>query len=284
MARPPGSTVVAVALVAGSAALVSFLLGQGLDRANLWAGVLALLLTIAGALARAWSGWVSPRPPDGGRRLPTVTGVPAGGPDRPARDPDGPAGDRHRSDGGPSRDTAGRVAGLFGAGSGSYRTVAAVVVATVLAVLVVVNLPTGAGPPEVRPTGTGPVAPPGWVKVGGGERLTLADGQSFDLARGVAGGELAPGADLLLTQRADRLGVREPGELAVVGPGADHEVRRCLEADSWDGTIDGVHELAAGTDVCVRTADGRCAMLTVESPPDVVTRVLTFRYTLWERR
>ncbi|WP_346537106.1 hypothetical protein [Micromonospora sp. DPT] len=165
--------------------------------------------------------------------------------------------------------------------------VALVVVATVLAmlaVLVVVNLPTGAGRPEARPTGTGPVPPTGWVEVGGGERLTLADGQSFDLARGVAGGEVAPGADLLLTQRADRLGVREPGELAVVGSGADHEVRRCLEAGSWDGTIDGVHELAAGTDVCVRTADGRCAMLTVESPPDVVTRVLTFRYTLWERR
>ncbi|MEH0823239.1 MULTISPECIES: hypothetical protein [unclassified Micromonospora] len=167
--------------------------------------------------------------------------------------------------------------------SGSIVVAVALVVAA-LAVLVVINLPTGAAPPEGRPTGAGPTAPAGWVRVGGGERLTLADGQSFHLGDGVAGGELAPGADLLLSQRADRLGVREPGELAVVVPGAGHEVRRCLEADTWDDTIDGVHGPTAGADLCVRTADGRCAMLTVESPPDAVTRVLTFRYTLWERR
>jgi hypothetical protein len=254
MSRAPGTAIVAAVLVAaaGTVALVRY---QGLDRANLWAGVLALFLAIIAVVAQLWSAW---------------SGVPAGG--RPATATgQATAADPDFAD----PDVAG-LRRLLRAGRWSTRAVlAAVAAATVIFVLVVVNVPPG---------GPEPPADPEWVQVRAGTEVTLADHQTYDLDAGTLGGEYAVGRDILLTQRADRLGAEEPGELAVLDPSVEPSVRRCLDATNWDGTIDGLHGLPPGSSICVRTGDRRCAILTVDSPPDVVMNVLTFRYTLWERR
>jgi hypothetical protein len=247
MSRAPGTAIVAAVLAAG-AGTVALVRYQGLDRANLWAGVLALFLAIIAVAAQLWSAW---------------SGVPAGG--RPAT----AAGKKAEPDEASPRR-------LPRDGRWSTRAVlAAVAAATVIFVLVVVNVPPGE--PE-------PPADPEWVQVRTGTGVTLADHQTYDFDGGTLGGEYAAGRDILLTQRADRLGAEEPGELAVLDPSVEPSVRRCLDATNWDGTVDGLYGLPPGASICVRTGDRRCAILTVDSPPDVVMNVLTFRYTLWERR
>ncbi|MET8229598.1 hypothetical protein ABZS77_02830 [Micromonospora sp. NPDC005298] len=260
----PRSTIVILVVSAGALVLVVFLGTQGLDRASLWAGVLGLFLAIFAFSGQVWSTWLAPDA-TGRRHAPDATratdaeagGTGSSGAVEADLSDERPDPGWHR----PIRIRALSVAAA----------VVCVVVAVVLVVVVFTEEDDGGGHPD-------------WVQVRTGERLVLADGQTFDLDTGSVGGEDAPEGDLLLSQRADRLGAREPGELAVVLPGLRHDVRRCLDATNWDGTIDGFHDLRRGTELCVRTVVGACAMITIEEPPDVVTRVFTFRYTLWERR
>ena len=250
VSRRPGSVPVAVVgtLAAALVGLTVFLAAQGLDRADQWAGVLALFLGMAALTVQAWGVWSSSSRPAGD--------------DTTADAPDPPVGPPHRS----TRRPVGRLPVVLSA------FLVAAAVGLVAAVL--------------RDAGSTVDGAPGWVEVGSGDGAVIGDYQSIDLDSGTVGGEHLPGAELFLSQRADRLTATAGGELAVLGETGEHTVRRCLDAapELWDGTINGMHDLPAGTDICLTDGESTAAMITIEQPPDVLARTLTFRYTRWELR
>ncbi|WP_148083378.1 hypothetical protein [Micromonospora sp. Llam0] len=250
MSRRPGPVPVAVGgvLAAALVGLVAFLAAQGLDRADQWAGVLALFLGVAALTVQAWGLWSSTRWPTG---------------DAVAADPptDAPA---------PVAEPAAR------------RSVRLPVILSALLVAAAVGVSVAA----LRDADSTVDGAPGWVEVGSGSGVVLGDHQSIDLDTGQVGGEHLPGGDLFLSQRSDRVTALDGGELAVLDVTGEHTVRRCLDAapQAWDGMINGLYGLPAGTDICLTDGQTNAAMLTVEHPPDVLARTLTFSYTRWQLR
>jgi hypothetical protein len=125
-----------------------------------------------------------------------------------------------------------------------------------------------------------------WAAVGATRTVTLADDQAVDLDAGVVGGEAVLGGDVALTHRGNRLTARAPAQVAVLDAGGEPDPGRCAAAapDRWEDGLDGLDDLARGSDLCVTTSARRSAVLTLEQPPDSVSASMTFRYTLWERR
>ncbi|MDG4766176.1 threonine/serine dehydratase [Solwaraspora sp. WMMD406] len=66
------------------------------------------------------------------------------------------------------------------------------------------------------------------------------------------------------------------GEICRAGI-CEHTVRRCLDAPagSWDGTINGLYGLPAGTDICLTDGVSAAALITIERVPDVVARTIS---------
>jgi hypothetical protein len=125
-----------------------------------------------------------------------------------------------------------------------------------------------------------------WAAVGDARTVTLADHQAVDLDAGVVGGEAVLGGDVALTHRGNRLTARAPAQVAVLDTGGEPDPGRCAAAapERWEDILDGLDDLARGSDLCVTTSARRAAVLTLVQPPDAVPASMTFRYTLWERR
>ncbi|MDG4770937.1 hypothetical protein [Solwaraspora sp. WMMD792] len=248
--RRPGSVPIAVGgvLAAVLVGLVAFLAAQGLDRADQWAGVLAMFLGVAALTVQVWGLWSSTRWPAG-------AAVDAAAPT------DAPA---------PVAEPAAR------------RSVRLPVILSALLVAAAVGVTASA----LRDTNSTVNGAPGWVEVGNGSGVVLGDHQSIDLNSGQVGGEHLPGGDLFLSQRSDRVTALDGGELAVLDVTGEHTVRRCLDAaaQAWDGMINGLYGLPVGTDICFTDGRTTAAMITVEHPPDVLARTLSFSYTCWELR
>ena len=124
-----------------------------------------------------------------------------------------------------------------------------------------------------------------WAAVGDARTVTLADHQAVDLDAGVVGGEAVLGGDVALTHQGNRLTARAPAQVAVLDAGGEPDPGRCAAAapERWEDILDGLDDLALGSDLCVTTSARRAAVLTLEQSPDAVPASMTFRYTLWER-
>jgi hypothetical protein len=145
---------------------------------------------------------------------------------------------------------------------------------------------TSAGSLAGGATGPATAGGPGWLEIRTRRDVTLGNEQSIDLDTGNLSSAQDPGRDLTLGQHGGRLSAHLPGGLSLLETSGPPSALRCATSppERWDDTLNELHAVAAGRNICVATTDHRNAMITIDQPPDSVIPALRFHYTLWERR
>lgn len=72
-------------------------------------------------------------------------------------------------------------------------------------------------------------------------------------------------------------------DLALLPDAGAEDERRCtgIPDARWIGDIDDVYQLEPGRQICVRSDEGRFAMLTIERTPSARAQTIDFRYIVW---
>jgi hypothetical protein len=112
----------------------------------------------------------------------------------------------------------------------------------------------------------------------------LPTSQGIDLDNGKTLAQLTPGVDISFSSRSthlDSMGVR--AFFAVLPQPVPQERARCEQVTDWTReTYPNVYSLTEGRNVCVKTDEGRLAMLTVTRRATPATGTIGLRFITWE--
>ncbi len=101
--------------------------------------------------------------------------------------------------------------------------------------------------------------------------------------------EATSGQDISPAGRASGFGLMAKGVMFAVLPEAGREdFRRCVDVPEagWLGRpnlITGLHQMAPGRNICIRTSAANVAMVTIDRTPNNATGTIDFHYVVWRR-
>jgi len=111
----------------------------------------------------------------------------------------------------------------------------------------------------------------------------MNDKQGFDVDRGELTDQRIPGIDLTPWGSANHVVTKNNALLVGVAPAAAASPATCTTHRTAELTeqIRGLHEWVPGRGICVWTAKGSLALLTLDRTPSLADPVVAFRYTVW---
>jgi hypothetical protein len=112
----------------------------------------------------------------------------------------------------------------------------------------------------------------------------LRDTEGVDLDTGRVGEQNGLGVDLSPWGRGNHVVTRTSAMITLLPEPGDEAYHRCAGSPASERVLQvkGLHDLAAGRNLCVWTTEGNVSMLTLTSRPEPQSGTLSFRYVVWE--